>query len=76
MSNASGTMRILKTIKSWAFCKKRWVSEKSSKFSKLADGNKFAVECELISKVSQNVYILGFGSIKEYFGFSIKTEVF
>ena len=46
------------------------------KFEKIADGNKFAVQCERISKVSQNVQILEFGNIKEDFGFSRKTEVF
>ena len=39
------------------------------KFSKIAVGNKFAVQGEGISKVSQNVQILGFGNIKQYFGF-------
>ena len=46
------------------------------KFSKIADGNKFAVHCEGISKVSQNFQIMRFGSFKENFGFSRKTEVF
>ena len=56
----------------------RWMGfpKKTSKFSKIDDGNKFAVQCEGISKVSPNVQTLGFGSIKEYFGFSRKTEVF
>ena len=43
--------------------------KKTLKFSKIADGKKFAVQCEGISKVPQNVQILGFGIIKEYFGF-------
>ena len=43
--------------------------KKNLKFSKIADGNKFAVQREGISKVSQNVQIMGFGSFKEYFGF-------
>ena len=50
--------------------------KKSLKFSKTEDSNKFAVQCKGISKVSQNVQILGFGSIEEYFGLSRKTEVF
>ena len=50
--------------------------KKTLKCSKIADGNKFAVQCEGISKVSQKVQILGFGSFKEYFGFSRKTVVF
>ena len=50
--------------------------KKTLKFSKIEDGNKFAVQCKGISKVSQNVQILGFGSIEEYFGLSRKTEVF
>ena len=58
------------------FAKKVGFHGKILKFSKIADGNKFAVQCEGISKVSQNVQILGLGSIKEYFGFSRKTEVF
>ena len=45
------------------------------KFSKIADGNNCSVQFEGISKVSQNVQILEFGSIKEYFGFSRKTEL-
>ena len=51
-------------------------SEKVFKFSKTAVGNKFAVQCEGISKVSQNVQISGFRNIREYSGFSRKTEVF
>ena len=35
-----------------------------------------AVQCEGISKVSQNAQVLGFGSIKENFGFLRKTEDF
>ena len=58
------------------FAKKGGFSEKILKFSKIADGNKFAVQCERISKFSQNVQFLGFGSIKENFGFLRKTEVF
>ena len=49
---------------------------KTLKFSKIADGNKFAVQWEGISKVSQNVQILGFGKFKEYLGFPRKPEVF
>ena len=56
--------------------KKMGFPKKTLKFSKIADGNKFAVQCERISKVSQNFQILGLRSIKEYFGFSRKTEVF
>ena len=51
------------------FAKKDGFSEKFLKFSKIADGNNFAVQCEGTSKVSQNAKILGFGSIEEYFGF-------
>ena len=69
MSNANGTVRFLKTFKSWVFCKKNGFYEKILIFSKIADGNKFAVQCEGISEVSQNVQFLGFGIIKEYFGF-------
>ena len=58
------------------FAKKMGFPKKILKFSKIADGNKFAVQFEGISKVSQNVQILGFGVIKEYFGFPRKTEVF
>ena len=50
--------------------------KKTLKFSKIADGNKLAVQCEGISKVSENVRIYGFGRIKEYFAFSRKAEVF
>ena len=60
----------------WFFAKKDGFSEKNLKFSKIADVNKFAVQCEAISKVSQNVQILGFGSNKDYFGFSRETEDF
>ena len=43
------------------FCKKKMgFQKKAMKFSKIADGNKFAVQCEAISKVSQNVQILEF----------------
>ena len=56
--------------------KKLGFPKETLKFSKIADGNKFAVHCEGISKVSQKVQILGFGNIKEYFSFSRKTEVF
>ena len=77
MSNANGTVRFLKTFKSWFFLQKKMgFQKKALNFSKIADGNKLAVQCEGISKVSQNVQILGFGSIKDYFGFSRKTEVF
>ena len=50
--------------------------KKSLKFSKTEDSNKIAVQCKGISKVSTNVQFLGFGSIKEHFGFSRKTEVY
>ena len=76
MSNANGTVRFLKTFKSSVFRKKNGFSEKNLKFSKIVDGNNFAVQCVGLSKVSQNVQISGFGSIKEYFGFSRKTDVF
>ena len=69
MSNANGTVRFLKTFKSWVFAKKGGFSGKILKLSKFADGNKFAVQCERISKVSQNVQFLGFGNNKENFGF-------
>ena len=49
--------------------------KKTLKLSKIAD-DKIAVQCEGISNVSQNFRILGFGSTKENFGFSRKTEVF
>ena len=49
--------------------------KKTLKLSKIADG-KIAVQCEGNSKVSQNVQFLGFGSIRENFGFSRKTEVY
>ena len=49
--------------------------KKTLKLSKIADG-KIAVQCDGISKVSQNIRILGFGSTKENFGFLRKTEVF
>ena len=58
------------------FAKKDGFSGKILKFSKIADGGKFAVQCEGISKVSQSVQILEFGNSKEHFGFSRKTEVF
>ena len=58
------------------FAKRYWFYEKILKFPKIADGNKFAVQCERISKVSQNVQLLEFGNIKEDFGFSGKPEVF
>ena len=76
MSIANGTVKFLKTFKSWAFAKKDVFSEKNLSFSEIADGNKFAVQCERISKVPQNVHFLGFGSNKENFGFLRKTEVF
>ena len=50
--------------------------KKTLKFIKIADGNRLAVQCEGLSKVSENVRILGFGRIKEYFAFSRKAEVF
>ena len=55
----------------------RWMGfpKKTLKFSKIDDGNKFAVQCGGNSKVFPNVQILRFRSIKEYFGFSRKTEV-
>ena len=56
--------------------KKMRFPKKTLNFSKIADDNKFAVQCEGISKVSQIFQNLGFGRIKEYFGFSRKTEVF
>ena len=69
MSNANGTVRFLKTFKSWVFCEKKMgFPKKTLKFSKIADGKKFAVQCEENSKVPQNVQILGFGILKEYFG--------
>ena len=76
MSIANGTVRFLETFKSWFFFQKNGFSEKILKFSKIADGNKFAVQFEGISKVFQNVEMLGFGTIQEYFSFSRKTEVF
>ena len=65
-----------KRSKAVFFAKKDGFSEKNLVILKNSDGNKFAVQCEGNSKVSQNVQILGFGSIKEYFGFSRKTEAF
>ena len=65
-----------KRSKAVFFAKKVGFPKKTLKFSKIADGNKFAVQCERISKVSQNVQILGFGSIEENFGFPRKTGVF
>ena len=76
MSIANGTVRFLKTFKSWVFAKKDGFSEKILSFSKIADSNKVAVQFEGISKVSQNVQFLGFGSIKENFSLLRKTEVF
>ena len=77
MSNANGTVRFLKTLKSWVFCKKKvGFPIKTSNFSKIANGNKFAVQCEGISKLSQNVQTLGFGVIKENFGFWEKLKSF
>ena len=67
---------ISRNVQELAFFRKNGFSEKILKFSKIADGNKFAVQFEGVSKVSQNVHFLEFGSIKEYFGFSRKTEVF
>ena len=66
------------TLKFWGLCFSRKLMgfpKKTSKLSKIADG-KIAVQCEGISKVSQNVRILGFGNIRENFGFSRKTEVY
>ena len=56
--------------------KKMGFPNETLKFSKIADGNNFAVHSGGLSKVSQNVQIMGFGSFKENFGFSRKTEVF
>ena len=77
MSNATETVNFLKTFKNWIFLQKKMgCPKKTLKFSKIADGNKLAVQFEGISKVSQNVQMLGFGTIQEYFSFSRKTEVF
>ena len=76
MSIANGTVKFLKTFKSWAFAKKDGFSEKILNFSEIADGNKFAAQCERISKVPQNVHFFGFGSNNENFGFLRETEVY
>ena len=65
-----------KRSKAGFFAKKAGFPKKTLKVLKIADGSKFAVQWEGISKVSQNVQILGFGSIEEYFAFSRETEVF
>ena len=65
-----------KRSKAGFFAKKDGFSEKILKFSKTPDCNKFAVQCERSSKVSQNVQILGFGSFTENFGFLRKIEDF
>ena len=68
---------ISQNVQELSFLQKRMgFQKKALKFSKIADGNNFAVQCGGISKVSQIVQISGFGSIKDYFGFSRKTEVF
>ena len=74
--NCERNSEISQNVQKLGFLQKRWVFRKILKFSKIADGNKFAVQFEGISKVSGNVQILGFRIIKEYFAFSRKTEVF
>ena len=74
--NCERNSEISRNVQELVFFQKNGFSEKILNFSKIADGNKFAVQFEGISEVSQNVQILEFGSIKEYFGFSRKTEVF
>ena len=74
--NRERNSEISRNVQELVFFQKNGFSEKILKFSKIADGSKFAVQFEGISKVSQNVQLLEFGSIKEYFGFSRKTEVF
>ena len=54
------------TLNIWGLCflkKLMGFPKKTLKLSRIADG-KIAVQCEGISKVSQNVRILGFGSTK------------
>ena len=67
---ATEKVQILRTFENWVFSLKTgWVfSKKKSYFSKRDKGSKFAVECDRMSKFSQNVRVLVF--LKKIFRFS------
>ena len=77
MLNANGTVKFLKTFKSCVFCKKRWVFRKKPwNFQKSLMVTNLLYNAKELVRFLKNVQILGVGSIKEYFGFSRKTEEF
>ena len=45
MSNATETVKFLKTVRIWVFARKDGFSEKTFKFLKMARGIKFPVKC-------------------------------
>ena len=59
MSNATETVRLLKSLEIGLFARKNGFSEKTLKFLKMARGIKFAVESSWKGKISQNVQTFG-----------------
>ena len=60
MSNATETVRFLKTFKNWVFFQKKMGFPKITyKFSKMSRGFNSAVQCNWTSKISQNVQNFG-----------------